>query len=932
MKRLLPLVVLLLFYSIFLSQSALAIAGTIDWKGQTWTFDSDTTASINGDGHLVLKSSSFSGSNTSVSVAGKAGFNLTIKGTSKLVKLKTESADKRSSLLATMDPDSYQKVTPQIEGFKNGDYSFFFKEKGEKMSFTQNDEMTFSVFVENDAVEYSLGNVSGNSNSFSSGIGFATAQIVYGGFMSTDTVIVTNFEFITPSSVKHTVSVDVGENGSGSASGDVQVSEGRIFALTLTPDSGYVVDQVILDGVAVQEDQLVNGEGFEKKLILKNVISSHSVKATFKEHPPVNVNISVVGEGTVTPKGTTPVSYNGSLSIEYTPAEGYELEQLVKNGSKEWSPANPYVLRNVTEPVDISVEFKAKEYSISINKQNWNGSVDPYMSPRVQHGKDQRIAFSPNSGYAVGEVIVDNNKSYYGIPSYTFKNVTKQHSVSVDFVTAAHTVTPSAPTNGTIFPSAPVKVAANGKATFFFEPENGFTVKQVLVNGEKVAGDVAEYTIEGIDKDTTVSVEFEGSAVVEHTVTPQADLGGSINPSSPVTVADAGSQRFTFTPNSGYRVYQVFVDGNKVADSVTSYLLSNITDDKTIRVSFESIRYTVNAQATTGGTISPSGSMSLQQGSSKTFTFAPQDGYAVKEVRVDNVKVAGNVASYTLANVSKNTTVKVGYEQLAVKRTITVSSNVGGRVSEEGAIKIDDGSSKTFTFTPETGYQVKKLLVDGAPVTTASSYTFSSVSKDHTLAVEFAKKEYSVTVSTQSHGTISASSPKVVHGGSVTFTVSPAVGYKLSTFTVNSKTVAVTGTKATVNNVASNLVVAAVFVEVSSDSDNDGLDDAWEMEHFGSLDKNGTEDSDNDGLSDLDEYRHGSEPNNSDSDGDGMPDGWEIEHGLSVNVNDANLDSDGDGFSNLEEFLKGSDPNDKNSVPTPTVKKASVPILKLLMD
>lgn len=52
-----------------------------------------------------------------------------------------------------------------------------------------------------------------------------------------------------------------------------------------------------------------------------------------------------------------------------------------------------------------------------------------------------------------------------------------------------------------------------------------------------------------------------------------------------------------------------------------------------------------------------------------------------------------------------------------------------------------------------------------------------------------------------------------------------------------------------------------------------------------------------------------------DTDGDGMQDAWEIAHGLNPNSNaDAGLDSDGDGATNLEEFLAGTDPRDGTSV------------------
>ncbi|MCH8510119.1 MAG: thrombospondin type 3 repeat-containing protein [Kiritimatiellae bacterium] len=63
------------------------------------------------------------------------------------------------------------------------------------------------------------------------------------------------------------------------------------------------------------------------------------------------------------------------------------------------------------------------------------------------------------------------------------------------------------------------------------------------------------------------------------------------------------------------------------------------------------------------------------------------------------------------------------------------------------------------------------------------------------------------------------------------------------------------------------------------DSDQDGMDDGWELWHFGEL-VNPNVDADGDGLTNLEEYQHGTDPNNPDTDGDGMSDGDEITLGL----------------------------------------------------
>jgi hypothetical protein len=79
-------------------------------------------------------------------------------------------------------------------------------------------------------------------------------------------------------------------------------------------------------------------------------------------------------------------------------------------------------------------------------------------------------------------------------------------------------------------------------------------------------------------------------------------------------------------------------------------------------------------------------------------------------------------------------------------------------------------------------------------------------------------------------------------------------------------------------------------------------------------------DPDGDGLSNWQEFQAGSCPTNSDSDGDGMPDAWEVAHGLNpIDPADAFTDPDGDTYENIYEYRHGSDPQAGTSLPSPTI-------------
>jgi len=70
--------------------------------------------------------------------------------------------------------------------------------------------------------------------------------------------------------------------------------------------------------------------------------------------------------------------------------------------------------------------------------------------------------------------------------------------------------------------------------------------------------------------------------------------------------------------------------------------------------------------------------------------------------------------------------------------TITASAGSHGSISPSGSVTVNQGADQSFTITPDTGYSINDVLVDGSSVGAISSYTFTNVTEDHTISSTFA--------------------------------------------------------------------------------------------------------------------------------------------------------------------------------------------------
>jgi hypothetical protein len=141
--------------------------------------------------------------------------------------------------------------------------------------------------------------------------------------------------------------------------------------------------------------------------------------------------------------------------------------------------------------------------------------------------------------------------------------------------------------------------------------------------------------------------------------------------------------------------------------------------------------FVITASAGAGGSISPSGSISVLQGEDQSFTFTPSSGYGIWKTTIDGVD--GLTFGYTFHNVQADHTISVTFGP-----TITATAGAGGTITPGGKITYQSGFNKTYYIKANTGYHVANVLVDSVSVGAVGSYTFTNITAPHTISVTFA--------------------------------------------------------------------------------------------------------------------------------------------------------------------------------------------------
>jgi len=583
----------------------------------------------------------------------------------------------------------------------------------------------------------------------------------------------------------HSITADAGANGSITPAGIVEVKNGAVQSFIITPDQGFHIEDVLVDGDSV---------GKPTSYTFKSVIADHTIVATFSD---VYIITATSGNGgAISPEGAIAAAPASEATFEILPEPGYAVADVVVDG-QSMGPLQTYAFQNVSEEHEIHATFTLITYTITATAGQ-NGAIAPLGSTQAVYGSSATFTINPDIGYEAADVQVDG-QSIGPVPAYVFNSVSADHTINADFKISSYVITPEVvssgttadglPASGTITPSGPVTLNYGESVEFTIVADNGSQILNIQVDDEFV-GDSGAYTFTKVSADHTIKAYFIKADAKIFQVEVTAQEGGTVSPLGIVGVEEGNDQSFSIEPYAGYHISDVVVDG-KSEGPIKNKIFSNISANHTLLASFARSSFTITAIAHENGSISPSGESIVLSKTDKAFEITPDYGFQVDKVAVDGATV-GAKTNYTIQSILADHLIEAYFKPAVY--TIAASTEGNGNISPAGNIEVEHGTSQTFDIAPMAYHETADVLVDGESVGAVSQYTIENIVKDHTIKAVFNTQNHTIAATIGGLPELSDTgvleplgNVKVPHGSSKTFFIIPntAEGCLLSGATID---------------------------------------------------------------------------------------------------------------------------------------------------
>ena len=229
--------------------------------------------------------------------------------------------------------------------------------------------------------------------------------------------------------------------------------------------------------------------------------------------PPVQKEFTITavahGGGIIDPSGAVKVEEGKDQVFTIQPYEGFEVKEVFVNGESVGA-VTEYKFEAVRADASIEVFFAEKE-AVQADKTKLNESIAA-AEELLKHAED----YVPEDIQNLMEVL-EAAKAVAADPAVTQETVDAAQkaldaAMSIAPIQKEFTIMAAAGEGGSITPCGTVKVERGMSQTFVIQPEEGYVISDVLVNGQSV-GAVAEYTFCDVNADANITALFQKAAV-----------------------------------------------------------------------------------------------------------------------------------------------------------------------------------------------------------------------------------------------------------------------------------------------------------------------------------------------------------------------------------------------------------------------------------
>ena len=544
-----------------------------------------------------------------------------------------------------------------------------------------------------------------------------------------------------PAPVEYTVTVTTEGNGTASATPSTAAA-GTEITLTVMPSEEYHFKEWQVEspaGLVITNNKFTMPDG--------NV----EVKAIFEaDTPPMPTdpakpNISVTGT----------YIYNGSELVANVIGYDSGTMNITGNTGTDAGDYTVSVTSKTGKWADGSTDAVTTAWSIGKATQEAPAGLNG-VAPSAEGGSDGKItgvdatmeyriagasSYAACSGTEIENLFAGNYFVRYAEDNNHFAGTDAEVTVGKGAPLADCAITFDG--NGGSGSMGPVTVKAGAN---YILPECGFTApadqefKAWEISGtEYKVGD--SYTVLG---DTEIKALWENSVITPTTYTITVSNDGNGTGTATLSTAVAGTTIIlTATPNAGYhfKEWQVISGGVTIKDD--KFLMPN--DNVEVKAIFEKdapTEFTITFDGN-GGTPSVRSMTTTNQkltslpSASRSGSYSFDGWYTKKnggtEITTDTEFPADTTVyahwTYTGGGGSS------GYSYYTIKAT----AGTGGSISPSGNVSVREGRDQTFTITPDKGYAVSNVKIDGRSIGAVKSYTFENVRRAHAIEVSFTR-------------------------------------------------------------------------------------------------------------------------------------------------------------------------------------------------